>query len=231
VKGNRLNLVRVEFHCHTLYSKDSLTPPQRLVKVCRRKGIDRVIVTDHNTIAGARAAQALDPELVIVGEEILTTRGELLAAFVAEEVPAGLSPEETIRRLRGQGAFISVSHPFDIQRGGHWDEADLLEILPQVDAIEVFNSRCWSPEFNRQAQEFAERHNIPGTVGSDAHAPLELGRSLLLLQQFQGPDELRAVLPRGIPQVRWSSPWVHLISRYAVLLKGLKAGLDMQNQP
>jgi len=231
MKGNRLDLIRVEFHCHTIYSKDSLTSPERLVKACRRKGIDRVIVTDHNTIAGARAAQALDPELVVVGEEILTTRGELLAAFVKEEVPAGLSPQEAIRRLKGQGAFISVSHPFDIYRGGHWDEADLLEILPDVDAIEVFNSRCWSPEFNQQAQEFAERHNVPGTVGSDAHAPLELGRSVLLLEQFQGAEEMRAVIRRGVPNVRWSRPWVHLISRFAVLLKGLKSGLDMQNQP
>ena len=139
-------MLRVEFHCHTQYSKDSLTSPERLVKTCRRKGIDRVLVTDHNTIAGARAAQELDPELTIVGEEIATTRGELLAAYVTEEVPAGLSPQETIRILKGQGAFISVSHPFDIYRSGHWKEGDLLEILPDIDAIEVFNSRCWSPD-------------------------------------------------------------------------------------
>ena len=69
-------MLRVEFHCHTIASKDSLTRPRDLVDECRRKGIDRVMVTDHNTIAGARAAQALDPELVIVGEEILTTRGD-----------------------------------------------------------------------------------------------------------------------------------------------------------
>jgi predicted metal-dependent phosphoesterase TrpH len=200
------------------------------VQACRRKGIDRVIVTDHNSIAGARAAQALDPELVIVGEEILTTGGELLAAFVTEEVPAGLSPREAIRRLKDQGAFISVSHPFDIYRGGHWDEADLLEILPEVDAIETFNSRCWKPEFNDQAQAFAQQHNIPGTVGSDAHATLELGRSLLMLEQFEGPEELRAVIRRGVPQTRWSPPWFHFISRFAVLLKGLNPSLDMQNQ-
>jgi len=226
-----LSLIRVEFHCHTRYSKDSLTSPERLVKACHHKGIDRVVVTDHNTIAGARAAQALDPELVIVGEEIKTTRGELLAVFVTEEVPAGLSPQETIRILKEQGAFISVSHPFDIYRGGHWNEADLLEILPNVDAIEVFNSRCWSPEFNHQARELAEKHDIPGTVGSDAHAPLELGRAVLLLEQFQGLNELRSVIRRGVPQVRWSPPWVHLISRYAVIRKGGKSSLDTENQP
>jgi len=215
-------MLKVEFHCHTEYSKDSLTTPERLVKACHRKGIDRVIVTDHNSIAGARAAQVLDPELVIVGEEILTTRGELLASFVTEEIPAGLEPLEAIGRLKEQGAFISISHPFDIYRGGHWKEADLLEILPEVDAIEVFNSRCWSPDFNRQAQEFAKERDLPGTVGSDAHAPLELGRSLLLVEQFQGPEEMRRVIRRGIPQVRWSPPWFHLISRYAILRKRLQ---------
>ena len=214
-------MFKVEFHCHTHYSKDSLTSPDGLVKACRRKGINRVIVTDHNSIAGALAAQALDPELVIVGEEILTSRGELLAAFVIEEVPARLSPEEAIHRLKDQGAFISVSHPFDVYRSGHWDEADLKEILPYVDAIEVFNSRCWLSEFNRQAQMFAEQHDVPGTVGSDAHAPLELGRAVLLLEQFQGPDEMRMVIRKGIPEVRWSPPWFHLISRFAVFQKKL----------
>ena len=211
----------VEFHCHTIASKDSLTRPRELVDACRRKGIDRVVVTDHNTIAGARAAQALDPRLVIVGEEILTTRGEVLAAFVTEEIPAGLSPQETIRRLKDQGVFIGVSHPFDRFREGGWREDDLLEILPHVDAIEVYNSRCMLPLFNRQARRFAQEHNVAGTVGSDAHAAFELGRSVLLLDQFEGPEGMRSVIRRGIPKTRWSPPWFHLISRYAVIYKAL----------
>jgi predicted metal-dependent phosphoesterase TrpH len=218
----RLTLhIRIEFHSHTLASKDSLLRPADLVAAARRKGIDRVVVTDHNSIAGAREAQKLDPERVIVGEEIMTTRGEILAAYVTEEIPAGLSPQETIRRLRGQGAFISVSHPFDRLRKGGWELADLLEILPLVDAIEVFNSRCMLRRFNAEAGEFARRNGIPGTVGSDAHAAFELGRSLLLLEPFTGPDELRAVIRRGVPQVRWSPPWFHMVSRFASLRKRL----------
>ena len=213
----------VEFHCHTIFSKDSLTEPEDLVKTCRRKQIDRVIVTDHNTIQGALAAYSLDPELVIVGEEIMTTRGEILAAFVTEEIPERLTPQETIKRLKDQGAFISVSHPFDELSQGGWKENDLLEILPEVDAIEVYNSRCMFPRFNRNAREFAERHNIPGTVGSDAHAAFELGRSVLLLDQFEGPQEMRQVIRRGIPRVKWSPPWFHLTSRYASFVKKLKS--------
>ena len=219
-----MNYLRVEFHCHTLCSKDSLTRPQDLVATCRRKKIDRVVVTDHNTIAGALAAHELDPELVIVGEEIMTTRGEILAAFVKEEIPAGLTPQETIRRLKEQGAFISVSHPFDRWRKGGWQEPDLLEILPEVDAIEVYNSRCMRPKFNREARRFAEKHNIPGTVGSDAHVTFELGRSLMKLEPFEGPEGLRNVIRAGIPRVRWSPPWIHFTSRYASTYKKVTNG-------
>lgn len=220
-------MLRVEFHCHTIASKDSLTYPRKLVETCRRKGIDRVVVTDHNTIVGARAAQELDPELVIVGEEIFTTQGEILAAFVTEEVPAGLTPLETIRRLKDQGAFISVSHPFDLLRAGGWREADLLEILPHVDAIEVYNSRCLLPDFNREARQFAEKYNIAGTVGSDAHAAFELGRSLLVVDQFEGPDGMREVIRNARFETRQSPPWFHLTSRYAVFRKRLNPSLDM----
>lgn len=212
-------MLNVEFHCHTIASGDSLTRPSDLIDTCRRKGIDRVIVTDHNTIAGAHAAYELDPELIIVGEEIATTRGEILAAFVSKEIPRGLSPAETLRRLKDQGAFISVSHPFDRWRSGGWQEHDLLEILPEVDAIEVYNSRCMNPRFNSEARAFAEKHNIAGTVGSDAHAAFELGRSLMVLEQFEGPDEMRKVIRTGTPQVKWSPPWFHVTSRYATIRK------------
>ena len=216
-------MISVEFHCHTYASKDSLTRPADLIATARRKGIDRVIVSDHNSIAGARESHGIDPELVIVGEEIMTTKGEILAAFVKEEVPPDLTPLETINILKEQGAFISVSHPFDELRKGGWMEHDLLEILPLVDAIEVYNSRCMLPRFNRRAELFAQKHNIAGTVGSDAHAAFEVGRSLLLLDQFTGPDEMRKVIRRGIPKVKWSPPWFHLTSRYASMIKKINS--------
>jgi len=209
----------MEFHCHTRASKDSLTDPSALLTLARRRGITHLAITDHNTTSGALEAQKIDPQLVIVGEEIMTTKGEILAAFMIEEIPAGLPPDEVIDRLREQGAFISVSHPFDSMRSGGWKESDLLDILPLVDAIEVYNSRCMRTRFNREAQDFAEKHNIPGTVGSDAHAAFEVGRSLLQLPQFNGPDELRQVIRQGVPVTRWSPPWIHLTSRYATVTK------------
>lgn len=207
----------IDFHSHTCASKDSLTSPERLISSSRL--LSRLVVTDHNTIAGAISAHRLDPQRIIIGEEIMTTRGEILAAYVTEEVPSGLSPQETIRRLRGQGAFISVAHPFDTLRSGHWELNDLLEIVPLVDAIEVFNARCMGPGSNRLAADFARANNLPATAGSDAHAAFEVGRACLVLPQFEGPIELRAVIRQGQVVGRMSPLWVHLFSRYASLVK------------
>ena len=215
-------MLRVELHCHTIFSKDSLLKPERLVETCRVKGIDRVMVTDHNTIAGALRAQEIDPGRAIVGEEIMTQAGELLAFFVSQEVPPGLPPLEAIQHLREQGAFISVSHPFDILRNGHWEEKDLLAILPYVDAIETFNARCMSADYNTQAQEFAGEHRLPGTVGSDAHTALELGRATMLLPDFDDTGSLKAALTQARFETRLSSPLVHFTSRYATWNKKLR---------
>ena len=209
----------IDFHTHTSASKDSLTSPEHLLRAARRRGLDRVVVTDHNTIAGALTAHTLDPELVIIGEEIMTTSGEILAAYVTGEIPSGLSPQETIKRLRDQGAFISVSHPFDAWRSGAWELEDLLEIAPLVDAVEIFNARCMAPGGNQRTSEFAQQHDLPGTAGSDAHAAFELGAATLLLPQFAGPDALRMVIREGKVHGRLSPFWVHFFSRYAHLRK------------
>jgi hypothetical protein len=208
-------MISIDFHTHTSASKDSLTSPERFVAAARRKILDRVVVTDHNGIAGAVATQAMDPERIIVGEEIMTTKGEILAAFITEEIPRGLTPLETIKRLRDQGAFISVSHPFDSWRNGAWQLDDLLEITPLVDAIEIFNARCTNAADNLKAEEFAREHHLPGTAGSDAHAAFELGKARLVLPQFSGPDELRRVIREGQVQGGLSPIWVHFASYYA----------------
>ena len=213
---------RVETHCHTIFSKDSLTHPADLLAACRKKGLDRVIITDHNTISGAVAANELDPDRVIIGEEIMTRAGELLAAFVLEEVPAGLTPHDTIQRLREQGAFISVSHPFDVTRSGHWKLPDLLEIAPLVDAIEVFNARCFSSRMDSQAQDFASQHGLPGTVGSDAHTAYELGTAFLEMPPFHDAESFRQSLRHAGQQVHRSPAWVRVSSRYAVLAKRVR---------
>lgn len=214
-------MLRVEFHCHTQYSTDSLLSIEGLLSAARRNNLERVVITDHNTIAGAQLAQSLDPERIIVGEEIMTTEGELLAAFVSEEVPPGLSAEETIARLRRQGAFISVSHPFDRMRKGHWRIEALRQIAPLIDAIETFNARCLVSVYNHQAAAFAEGLGLPATVGSDAHTAFELGKAVMILPSFHDAASLKASVRQARYEVRSASPFVHLASRYAVWIKRL----------
>jgi hypothetical protein len=217
----KAGLWRVELHCHTHASSDSLADPRRLLAAARHKGIHRLAITDHNTISGALEAAALDPEAIIVGEEILTTKGELLAYFLREEVPQGLSPVETISRLRDQGAVIGVSHPFDYMRKGAWEAADLRAILESVDALEIFNARVWSAAANRRAAEWAGRAGLPGIAGSDAHAPFEVGAVRTLMDPFTDADTFRRALRGARVEGRRSPLWVHLVSRYASWSKAL----------
>jgi predicted metal-dependent phosphoesterase TrpH len=212
-------MLRVEFHCHTEYSIDSFSRIENVIKVCRKRGISRLVVTDHNTILGALAAKQLDPELIIVGEEIKTEEGELLAAYVKENIPEGLPPLEAVRILQEQEAFISVSHPFDTQRGATWRDETLEQIVPFVDSLEVFNSRCIDKSFNWLAQEYADKHNLPGTVGSDAHSLGEIGRSTFSVPDFNDAHELRKVIRQARYSTRYSGIGVRLFSTTAHIYK------------
>ncbi|MEL6148496.1 MAG: PHP domain-containing protein [Chloroflexota bacterium] len=205
----------VELHSHTYWSTDCMVKFETIMRVCEERGIDRIAITDHNTADGALAFQKIAPELVIVGEEIFTTQGELLAFFVQETIPKGLTPEETINRLRDQGAFISVSHPFDQYRKGAWRKADLDRIIDRVDAIETFNARCLSMNENALAQDYAAEHNLCGTTGSDAHTPVEYGTATQRMQPFSNVEEFRASLQTAEPVTKLSSPSVHFNSTLA----------------
>ena len=213
--------LRVELHSHTVWSKDCLVEFDTIIERCQARGIDRIAITDHNTAEGALALQKLAPELVIVGEEIMTSQGEILGYFMQESIPKGLSPEEAIRRLREQGAVISVSHPFDRLRKGAWREADLRRIIDQVDAIEVFNSRCAFNEDNRRAEVFAREQGLCATVGSDAHIPPEYGQATALLRPFADAESFRAALQDAQFDIHYSPNWVHFGSTYAKWMKRL----------
>jgi len=212
----------VEFHCHTRYSRDSSNRVEALIHEARVRGIDRLAITDHNTITGALKAKALAPDLIIVGEEILTQQGELLAYFLTEEIPARLSADETIARLRAQNAFIAVPHPFDRHRHG-WKVDDLLHILPQMDAIEVFNARSFRRALNGKALFFAREQGISAIAGSDAHSLVELGFARTLLPPFADADGLLDAVSHSVIHARRLSGWAHLKANMGVALGRLAA--------
>jgi predicted metal-dependent phosphoesterase TrpH len=210
-------LIRVEFHCHTAISRDSSNRLPHLLKVARQRGLDRLVITDHNTIVNAMRAKQMDPELVIVGEEVKTTQGELLAYFVTKGVPKNTPPMEAIQMLKEQNAFISIAHPFDYRRSG-WTEAELKEILPYLDAVEVFNSRCFDPVANQAALEYAEANGLPKMVGSDAHSLVELGLATMTLPFFNSAEDLRKVIRKAQMDTHIFSPLAHLHANSTILL-------------
>jgi predicted metal-dependent phosphoesterase TrpH len=213
---------QVDLHAHTVYSKDCLTRPQDLIERARAQGLDKIAVTEHNTLAGALAAKQLAPDLVIVGEEIKTTEGELIAYFVHEEVPAGLTPQETIDRLRAQGAVISIPHPLDGLRGSAMGRANVLKIIDQVDALEVLNARCVRPADNTAAAQLARQRGKLITAGSDAHTLFEVGRCRLEMPPFEdNAASFLHALGQATPVGTISPFWPHLASTYAKWRKRL----------
>ena len=216
-RPDRDSLWRIDLHMHTDASRDSKTTPATLIAAAHRAGLHRIAVTDHDTIDGALAAQRLAPDFVIVGEEIQTdVGGELIAYFVRETVPRGLSVVETLRRLRDQGAVVSISHPCDRLRGSALGERLTLEIIDQVDALEVFNARCFLDADNRRAAELARQHGKAVTAGSDAHVVWEVGHGFVRVPPFEmTPAALVASLMHAEPGGHLSGPWPHFFSTLA----------------
>jgi predicted metal-dependent phosphoesterase TrpH len=215
--------MKVDLHVHTCYSRDSLNSLETIVVTCQRRGLDKVAITDHNTIAGALALQEVAPELVIVGEEIKTPAGELIAYFLEEKIPKGLSPQETIARIRAQGGVVGVPHPLDRLRREAMRWANLMKIIDQVDALEAFNARTTFPADNRRAEELARQRGLLVTAGSDAHAACEIGQAYMEMPPFDGKEEFMQSLAQGQIVGRLSAPWTHFSSTYAKLWKSLFA--------
>ena len=217
-----IGCIKADLHVHTCYSPDSLTSLKRVIETARRRGLDRVAITDHNRLEGALRLREMAPELVIVGEEIRTTKGELLCFFLEEEVPSGLSPEETIARVRDQGGIVGISHPMDQVRREAMGKGALARIRDQLDCVEVFNARCLLAMDNRRVAVWAAELGLPGTAGSDAHYALEIGRAHVEMPPFTNREDFLEKLVQGHIQGRLSPLWVHLFSTWAKVHKRLR---------
>ena len=212
--------IRIDLHNHTHFSPDNILSPKQFVQECRRRGLDRVAVTDHNTIRGALATRELADFPIIIGEEILTADGEIIGLFLEEEVPRGLPAEETVERIKAQGGVAGVPHPFDhLRRALREDE--LRRVIDKVDYIEALNARIVFPANNRQARAFAKEHGLPVSPGSDAHSAGEVGRVFADMPSFDGPADFLEALGDAKLGGKLSNPLIHLVSRYAKLRRWL----------
>jgi predicted metal-dependent phosphoesterase TrpH len=213
----------MDMHLHTHRSFDCLSRPADILRVARERGIDRLVVTDHNEVDGARELQALDPERVLVGEEVKTREGcDVIGILLTERIPERTPARETCERIRAQGGVVYLPHPFDTGRSGAG--ARLLEELADlVDVVEVHNARCFRQSFNARAAAWAARHGkLPG-CGSDAHTVREIGAAFVEVPPFEPTREgLLAALAAGTLAHRTrSSPLYRAASTWAKLRKRL----------
>lgn len=212
-------VLKADFHIHTAYSMDCAMSLEEIISRCLETGINCITIADHGTIEGALKMQSLAPFPVIVAEEILTPHGEIIGMFLKEGIPSGLSIEQAISRIKAQGALVSLPHLFDPLRGLRLDSKKLDELAEQTDIIEVFNARSLLLQDSTKAQAFARKHDLPGTAGSDAHTPNEIGKTYVEIPEFNGKEDFLQVVRKGKIHRHRSSPLVHFGSTWTKLKK------------
>ena len=167
----------VDLHCHTSASPDSMSSPAKVVRAAADRGLTHLAITDHGTIDGALRARDAAPAglTIIVGAEIRTLDGDLIAAFLERPVAGGRPAAETIAEIHAHGGLAGLPHPFDRYRGSMLRDAKLESIGDVVDWVEAYNARVIGGSANEKAADFARRHRKPGVAASDAHSVMEVG--------------------------------------------------------
>ena len=194
---------------------DCNTPLEKIIARCKRLNINCVAIADHGTAEGALKMKKIAPFKVIVAEEILTTQGEIMGMFLKETIPSGLTPAETIKRIRAQGALVNIQHPFETIRGSALKDWCIEEIAKDIDLMEVLNSRSPFPSNTNKAKEFALKHNLPAGAGSDAHTVYEIGNAWIEMPDFNTPQEFLKSLRSGVIHGKRSSVFVKVFSTWA----------------
>lgn len=182
-----------DFHIHSKYSFDSILEPKKIIKVAKKKGLDGVAITDHNTIKGSLEAKKINDNpnfLVIIGSEINTEMGDITGLFLNEEIKSRNSME-VIDEIHEQGGIVVLPHPY---RGHEVNE--LGKILDRIELMEVFNARNNELQ-NRKADELATACKVHTIAGSDAHFSSEIGLGRTIIKNGCDIKDVRLKLLKG----------------------------------
>lgn len=96
---------------HTQYSYDGLITPKELVYYAKKRGLDGVAITDHDTIEGALKIARETNFLIVPGIEISSSDGHIVGLNVSEAIQKGLSASETVDRIHDAGGIAIACHP------------------------------------------------------------------------------------------------------------------------
>ncbi len=192
-------MFKVDLHTHSVASPDGSISRNQYKKVFASGLLDCVAITDHNRIDFALELQQELGERIIVGEEIMTTAGEIIGLFLEHEVLPGLNPAETIKRIKDQGGIVYIPHPFEtIRKGLH--PAVLEEVADSIDLIEICNGRAYLQNRSEQTVVWARLNHVPGLAASDAHGIRGLGKTFTLLKAIPTQETLVELCTSGTPR-------------------------------
>jgi predicted metal-dependent phosphoesterase TrpH len=169
---------RADLHIHSAVGDGLATVAQILDYVEHQTELDLIAITDHDDIRGALEARELAAGRrrfeVIVGTEITTRQGHLLAYDVGRRYPMLRSLRDSIAAVHDDGGFVVVPHPLSFLttsagRGPLCRAVDCDDPRQRPDAIELFNPSFAGQVRHRQAIELNRRLGLAETGGSDAH--------------------------------------------------------------
>src|ERR1700730_3309723 len=153
---------------HSRYSHDSSTNLEELAVRARELGLARIALTDHNTAQGALVFRDLEPELVIAGEEVKTTEGEVIGLFINRTIKAWQRPEAVMDEIHEMGGLVYVPHPFD-RWPAHFAPHRQVGLAHRTEVGGGYNQ--WAdPGPNQPATEIPRDLGKPVAFGSDAHS-------------------------------------------------------------
>jgi predicted metal-dependent phosphoesterase TrpH len=201
------SLGRADLHMHSTYSDGIGTLQQILHHVEYNTDLDVIALTDHDVIEGALRARDLWAKGnyhfdFIVGEEVSTREGHMLALFIEKRIPPHLSMERSIDLVHEQGGIAIVAHPLNPIFRHSCQRAVLDRIFSAndtwLDGIETWNASFCGVYGNRIAMRInREVYGWPELGNSDAHTLHAIGRGCTW---FDGAtaQEVRTTIEAGL---------------------------------
>ncbi|HEX5689402.1 MAG TPA: PHP domain-containing protein [Roseiflexaceae bacterium] len=208
---------KADLHIHTTYSDGTASVEAVLKHVAMHTDLRVIAITDHDTIAGALEARRLAPAYgieAIVGEEVSTREGHLLALFIEEPLPPYQPAAATIAAVHAQGGLCIAPHPYDwmtpsLGRAGMRKRSAGAGCEWPLDGVESFNAGLWSLSANARAADVGEQLGLPLLGGSDAHHPATIGLGYTSFPGYTAADLRDAIRTHSIQPGGTAWRWLH----------------------
>jgi predicted metal-dependent phosphoesterase TrpH len=195
-------LRRFDLHTHSFFSKDACNSPEELIAAARRRGLDGLAITDHDSCEAheyLKGRKLPADFLVVPGVEVSTAEGHLLCIGATLPRMKGRPAAEVMQAIQDAGGVAIPAHPFDKWRAGI--RPKVLDTL-EIEVLEVFNAAVTSSRYNVRALEYARRRGLKTTAASDAHHDSAVGVSTTLfeMEELTVPALLKALRDGGRPE-------------------------------